>query len=64
LEDNLQFEMRTSIILALLLASTGCTQGQKEHPVTQDVPVNTNESIIENMDSDYSPTFTKAQLII
>lgn len=65
--------MRNSIILALLLASTGCAHVQKEQPVTQtapvntdknivanDVPVNTNKSIVENMDSDYSPTFAKA----
>jgi uncharacterized protein YfeS len=52
--------MRNTIILAALLASTGCAQGQKEHPITQNVPVDTNKSIIENMDSDYSPTFAKA----
>lgn len=52
--------MRNTIILAALLASTGCAQGQKERPITQNVPVDTSKNIIENMNSDYSPTFAKA----
>jgi len=48
LENNLRFEMRNSIILALLLASTGCAQVQKEQRVTQTVPVNDLTSILNS----------------
>jgi hypothetical protein len=53
-------EMRTAIILSLLLASTGCDQMRKEPAITQSIPADTIKNVVENMDSDYSPTFKKA----